>query len=166
MLKTWENRSVISANLLNPAFCGEVIRRTIWGYNSITDNEKIPFSLLSLILPIVLHKETREKMPLRSSTYFHSWVEENEYLFIDFANRVKQLQPYSKESIMFLLNYNSITITDSGTIDIIEPYRKKTLKGYSLEEVKQILVKAELLGRWFRLTGNPQTIYMFLKIKP
>ncbi len=72
MLRTWENRSVISANLLNPAFCGEVIRRTIWGYNSNSENEKIPFSLLSLILPIVLHKDTREKMPLRSSTYFHS----------------------------------------------------------------------------------------------
>jgi len=166
MLRTWENRSVISANLLNPAFCGEVIRRTICGYNSDNENEKIPFSLLSLILPIVLHKDTRERMPLRSSTYFHSWVEANEYLFIDFASRAKQLQPYSKESIMFLLNCNSIRITDKGTIEIVEPYRKRTPRGLAIDEVKQILIKAELLGRWFRLTGNQQTIYMFLKIKP
>lgn len=162
----WKDRSVISANLLNPAFCGEVIRRTIWGYNSNNEDEKIPFSLLSLILPIILHKETREKMPLRSSTYFHSWVEAHEYLFINFANRAKQLQPYTKESIMFLLKYNSIRITDDGTIEVVEPYRKKTPRGLMIEEVKQILIKAELLGRWFRITGNPQTIYMFLKIKP
>lgn len=166
MLRDWENRSVISANLLNPAFCGEVIRRTVWGYNSNNENERIPFSLLCLILPIVLHKDTREKMPLRSSTYFHSWVEANEYLFIDFANRAKQLQPYSKESIMFLLNHNSIRITDGGTIEIVEPYRKKTPRGFAIDEVKNILIKAEFLGKWFRLTGNSQIIYMFLKIKP
>lgn len=166
MLTTWENRSVISANLLNPAFCGEVIRRTICGYNGNYKNEKIPFLLLSLILPIILHKETREKMPLRSSTYFHSWVEANEYLFIDFANRARLLLPYSKESTMFLLNYNSIRILENGTVEIVEPYRKKTPRGLAIEEIKQILVKAELLGRWFQLTGNTQTIYMFLKIKP
>lgn len=32
-------------------------------------------------------------MPQRSSTYFHYWVDENEFLFIDFAYRVKELIP-------------------------------------------------------------------------
>lgn len=165
MLEAWTNRSVISANLLNPAFCGEVIRRTVWAFNKNSE-DKIPYSLLFLILPIVLHKQTREKMPIRSSTYFHSWVDCNEYLFIDFAKRVRLLKPYTKESIMFLLKYKVISILDDGKFEIVDPYRKRYPEGEFTDEVYQILKKAELLGRWLSLTGNAQTIYMFLKIKP
>lgn len=164
-MKNWEERSVITANLLNPAFCGEVIRRTIASYNSNEDNEVFPFSLLFLILPIVLHKKTREHMPMRSSTYFHSWVDENEFLFIDFAERVKELNQFSKESMLFLLQQTAAEITEEGKI-IIKPYRKKKPKGANINEIVEIFRKAELLGRWFRLTGNEQTIYMFLKIRP
>lgn len=164
-MNNWENRSVITANLLNPAFCGEVIRRTIISYNDNNDDEIFPFSLLFLILPIVLHKKTREHMPIRSSTYFHSWVEENEFLFIDFAKRVKDLNPFTKETISFMLQHNVADITDDGKI-IIRPYRKKSLRGEKFNEIIKIYKKAELLGKWLRKTGNEQTIYMFLKIRP
>ncbi|SBV91097.1 conserved hypothetical protein [uncultured Dysgonomonas sp.] len=164
-MKNWEERSVITANLLNPAFCGEVIRRTIASYNNNEDNEVFPFSLLFLILPIVLHKKTREHMPMRSSTYFHSWVEENEFLFIDFAERVRELNPFSKESMSFMLQHGAAEITEDGKITI-RPYRKKTPRGENIDEIIEIYRKAELLGKWFRLTGNEQTIYMFLKIRP
>jgi hypothetical protein len=164
-MKNWEERSVITANLLNPAFCSEIIRRTIVSYNKNEEDEKFPFSLLFLILPIVLHKKTREHMPMRSSTYFHSWVEENEFLFIDFAERAKQLNPFTKESLMFLLQHNAANITNDGQIEV-NPYRKKTPRGENLDEVIGIYRKAELLGKWLRLTGNEQTIYMFLKIRP
>ncbi|MPL70223.1 hypothetical protein SDC9_15978 [bioreactor metagenome] len=164
-MKNWEERSVITANLLNPAFCGEVIRRTIVSYNNNDENQKFPFSLSFLILPIVLHKKTREHMPMRSSTYFHSWVEENEFLFIDFAERVRELNPFSKESILFLLQHEAVEITEKGEFTV-RPYRNKKPKGENIDEIIDIYRKAELLGKWFRLTGNDQTIYMFLKIRP
>jgi hypothetical protein len=59
-----------------------------------------------------------------------------------------------------------LKINDDGKFEIVEPYRKKTPQGDSIEEIMMIHKKAELLGKWLRLTGNPQTIYMFLKIKP
>lgn len=166
VLTNWNNRSVISANLFNPAFCGEVLRRAIDGYNQNEQESKMPYSLFCLVLPIVLHKGTRENMPTRSNTYFHSWVNNHEYLFIDFAERVRQLLPYSREALMFLLKQKVLEIDEAGQLFIIQPYRKKNPKGIDVEEVKQILRKAELLGKWLRLTGNEQTIYMFLKIRP
>jgi len=166
MLETWQNRSVITANLLNPAFCGEILRRSISSYNGNDENELMPFSLLSLVLPIVLHKATREKMPLRTSTYFHSWVDSNEHLFINFGSRVKQLLPYTKESIMFLLKHEAISLNEDGKVELSLSYRKKNPRGVNVDEIKQILKKAELIGKWLRLTGNPQTIFMFLKIQP
>jgi hypothetical protein len=79
---------------------------------------------------------------------------------------MKQLKPYTSESIMFLMKNESISINDNGNIEIVGSYRKKNPKGNSIEEIKMILKKAELLGKWFRLTGSPRTVYMFLKIKP
>lgn len=163
--KTWEKRSIITAHLLNPAFCGEVIRRTITSFNDNEKEMKFPFILSFLILPIVLHKRTRAKMPLRSSTYFHSWVEDNEHLFIDYAERARQMMPYSKEAISFLMLQNAIVIEDDGSISSSK-YKKLTPKGDNTEEINEIYKKAELLGKWLRLTGNPQTIFMFLKIRP
>ncbi|TPE42166.1 three component ABC system middle component [Pontibacter mangrovi] len=163
-LRAWQDRSVITANLLNPAFCGEVLRRTIESYNLKSSN-KFPFALAYLILPLVLHKGTREKMPLRSTTYFHSWVEENEHLLLEFPQRLISLKPYTKEALMFLLNHGSAAINDNGSIEVA-PYRRKSLTGSGTEEVKEIFRKAELLGKWMSLTGNQQTIFMFLKIRP
>ena len=164
-MENWEDRSQIVANLLNPAFCGEIIRRTIAAYNNNEEEIRFPFSLLHLVLPIILHKKTRENMPQRSSTYFHSWVDENEYLFIDFACRVKELMPYTNESLKFLLLHNVANIDDHGKIEIVQ-YTRRNPTGDHSDEVKMIYKKAELLGKWFRLTGNEQTIYMFLKTRP
>lgn len=164
-MKNWNDRSVITKNLLNPAFCSEVIRKTIKAYNINENGNGFPYSLLFLILPIVLHKRTRQKMPRSYKTYFHSWVDENESLFIDFANRVKQLSPFTKEAIMFLLMYDCAKINDFGCIEIFQ-YQNKTPQGNNTDEITEIYKKAELLGKWFCETGNEQTIYMFLKIRP
>lgn len=164
-MEQWENRSPIAANLLNPAFCGEIIRRTITAYNDNDEKLLFSYSLMPLVLPILLHKKTRDKMPMRSSTYFHHWVDENEPLFLNLADRVKELLPYSKEALMFLLSHRCASITDDGKIEI-QNYRKRNLRGENTDEVQSIFKKAELLGKWLRLTGNEQTIYMFLKIRP
>ncbi|WP_304066947.1 three component ABC system middle component [Pedobacter glucosidilyticus] len=165
MIRNWEERSLITANLLNPAFCGEVIRRAIVSYNDNEKDLKFPFILAFLVLPIVLHKRTRQKMPLRSSTYFHAWVEENEYLFLGFADRAKQMLPYTKEAISFLMVHNAMSVDNNGVIEI-SSYRKATPKGENVTEITEIYKKAELLGKWLRMTGNTQTIFMFLKIRP
>ena len=159
----WEDRSVITANLLNPAFCGEVIRRTASNY-SVNTEARFPFSLAFLVLPLVLHKKTRQKMPRSVSTYFHSWIEDNEFLFIDFPERTKQLLPYTKEALMFLSYYKAINFK-GNEIEVITKTKKISPKEHS-EEVDEIFKRAEFLGKWFKQTGNEQTIYMFLKIQP
>ena len=164
MNQKWEERSIIVANLLNPAFCGEVIRRAILSYNSINEDSKFPFSLSYLILPFVLHKKTREHMPRSVATYFHSWAEEKEFLLIDFASRTRQLLPYTKEALMFLSYHNAVEIEANGIS--VTNARKKSIKDEHAQEVNDIYKKAEFLGKWMKQTGNAQTIYMFLKIQP
>lgn len=57
-MKSWNMRSHEVAFLLNPAFCGRVLYSTIKTYNEKT-SRAFPFPLIYLVLPLVLHKETR-----------------------------------------------------------------------------------------------------------
>ena len=164
MNTAWIDRNKMVANLFNPAFCGEILRLVIKEYNRNTPAE-FPFAFLFIVLPILLHKETREKMPRNTRTYFFVWVEENDNLFFDFARRTKSMVKFTKESISFLLLYNKIIITESGGIIA----RGKTGKGITDEdhqEYNDILKRAEMLGKWLSKTSDVKSKYSFFRITP
>ena len=86
MRRNWTDRNTIVANLFNPAFCAEIIRVVAMEYNKHT-NTKFPFAFSFIVLPILLHKETRERLPRSTRTYFFVWVGNNDNLFFDFSKR-------------------------------------------------------------------------------
>lgn len=164
MRTSWNDRNTIVANLFNPAFCGEIIRVVAYSYNKHTNNH-FPFAFIYLILPILLHKETREKMPRSVKTYFFVWVEENDKLFFDFSIRTKSMVKYTKEAIIFLLTYNRIEITENGEITTVNEKPKQYIKeGY--QEYNEIIKKAEMLGKWLAITSDVKSIYSFFRITP
>ena len=57
-MNKWDMRTHEVAYLLNPAFCGRILYSTIKTYNEIL-NRAFPFPLIYLVLPLVLHKQTR-----------------------------------------------------------------------------------------------------------
>lgn len=164
-MKNWEDRPITSASLLNPAFCGEIIRRTIFYYKQRND-KGFPYPLLFLILPVVLSQDIRKSMPLRSNALFHTWVQENEKLLFDFAYRTKISKPYTQEAVSFLIANQAVQVNNDGTIEISKSYRIRAIDDDEIHsEIKEIYKKAELLGKWYsQLT--PSTIYMFYKIRP
>lgn len=164
MLKDWFSRSPIVANLFNPAFCGEVIYRVIKSFNSQNEG-KFSFEFCFLILPILLHKDTREKMPRTTRTYLFQWIEENEALFYDFSIRAKEMVPFTKESIMFLLQNELIEIKDNGQIEV-QDCKLKKMKGDDLFEYNEIIKKAEMFGKWLSHNNNVNTVYSFLRLTP
>lgn len=163
-MKDWNQRNPIIANLLNPAFCGEVLRRTAKSYNQAT-NTSFPFEYCFIVLPIILHKDTRERMPRTTRSYLFAWVEENEDLFYNFSKRAKQMVPFTKESIMFLLQNGLIEINEKGQIVVLER-RIKRFKGDDLDEVESILKKSEMLGKWLSSNSNVNSVYSFFRITP
>lgn len=164
MNSTWENRNPIIANLFNPAFCGEIIRVVIQSYNK-QSNKKFPFALAFIILPILLHDETRKKLPRSVKSYFFVWIEENDYLFLNFAKRTQSMVKYTKEAIIFAMAYKKIYIIETGEFIVLEKKIKKR-NGEEYEEYNEILKKAEMLGKWLALTSDVKSIYSFLRITP
>ena len=164
MIKSWNERNPIVANLLNPAFCGEIIRRTAGSYNKAT-NSNFPFEYCFLVLPILLHKQTRDRMPKTTRSYLFAWVEDNNDLFFNFPIRAEQMVPFAKEAVVFLLQNNFIELDAKNQITVMGK-RVKRYKGDDLNEVETILKKSEMLGKWFSHNSNINSVYSFFRITP
>ncbi|MCT7482403.1 three component ABC system middle component [Aliarcobacter cryaerophilus] len=164
MLPSWENRPVTVANLLNPAFCGEIIRIMLKAYKTET-NKSLPFELVFLVLPLVLHKQSRESLPSTTSKNFYEWLEENTMTKIYLVDKIKNIVSYTREAILFLIYHEAININSNGELDFV-PYRKSSLNYFNNEEIEDIYKKAKMIGKWFGKIGDTKTIYAAIGIKP
>lgn len=163
-MQIWEERPIITANLLNPAFCGEIIRRCARSYSDEIQ-KPFPFVLTFILLPIVLHKATREALPTSTRKSLHAWLEENPSVKIGFATRCQQMIPFTKEALAFILKDKAIKLDEKGNI-LINSFRKKSVDDIEGEEVNRCFNQSELIGKWFAKSGNSHTIYSFWGIKP
>lgn len=158
----WEDRPIEVANLLNPAFCGEILRRCFYSYQKHT-NGYFPYPLVFLVLPIVLHKRTREMIKSRTKDQFDAWIHKHQEVRIGFAERAKQLIPITNEGLIFLLNSDSLEVTNNAKL-LVKNYSPKKIKEDS--EVSNCFKKSEIVGKWFAKSGNPTTIYTMLGVRP
>ena len=164
MIPNWDNRPTIVANILNPAFCGEILRVTIKSYE-LEKKEAFPFSLLFIVLPIILHKNIRGSLPKTTTKKFYEWLEENNKTKLFLPEKIKNLVPYTRESISFLIYYEALSLDNKGNVSV-NRYRKKKIHYTNDSEIKEIFNKAKMIGKWFTYVGEVRTIYTLLGIKP
>lgn len=162
MLPNWQDRPEITAHLINPAFCSEIMRECATAYRQEA-NANLPFALSVLVLPLILNSKIRVRLPRTKASTIHGWINENEDLKIGLANSITSFIPFTRETIMFAINHNSLSIDENGNIDI-KPRRKKFRT--EDDEIKSCLKKSEIIGKLLSKSGNPLTIYSILGIKP
>lgn len=162
-MKQWRYRPVEEANLFNPAFCGELLRRAIAYYNA-TSQSRFPYPLSFLVLPIVLHRQTREAIS-PNNRQLHVWLQNNQNVRVGFAERAKSLVPITNEALNFLLQTNSAVIDERANIALLR--QPKTINNaYGDEEIRDCFQKAAIVGRWFARAGNAGNIYTMWGVKP
>ena len=162
-MNKWDMRIHEVAYLLNPAFCGRILYSAIKTYNKIL-NRAFPFPLIYLVLPLVLHKQTR--ININSRTQLLIWVQNCSQLLIDFPRRTRELVLISNEAIEFLLQTGKIVLTPNGELEIVPTSRTLSKTKYADSEVKECLIKAEHVARWFASAGKTETIYIALGVRP
>lgn len=161
-MKSWFERSPEVSYLLNPAFCARILYGTIVSYKKECKRD-FPFVLLYLVLPIVLHKETRQK--INTVTHMQVWLQRNQELLIGYAKRARSLVPIASESIEFLLQNGTAAVTgDNVTINC--PLKPSKLKNISDEEMLECFHKAEAVGKWFARNGAAENIYQSWGVRP
>ncbi|TGR72586.1 hypothetical protein EN837_04405 [bacterium M00.F.Ca.ET.194.01.1.1] len=162
-MKPWHQRPIEIRNLLNPAFCGLVLSRAMTGYEE-DDDRGIPFSLLLLILPLCLHKETRSILARGSRSYLLKAIETHPEILVGFPRRTTAMMSYTFEALGLLMQLGCFEVTADGRLKSIEKRVRKSLTG--TPESLEIQRVARFVGKEFARVSDRVTIYTSLGIKP
>lgn len=164
-MKEWANRSPEIAALLNPAFCVFLMSTGLDEYaNNV--NEGAPYAFPFVMLPLILHKRTRQMFPRSSRTAFSTWITNADTAIakIGFAERAKNMAPYVKEALAFAMQHNSIYVTESGRLKTSNPAPKSFPN--ATQEVNECVRAAVMCGKWFSMVGDFKTSMALLGVKP
>lgn len=156
-MKPWEERTREEAYLLNPSFCCAIIASACYGYRE-AKSQSLPFALAFMVLPIILHKHTRESLPRTSRTSVPAWLQEHAETRIGFHERLMALQSHTREAIRFGLVFNWIDVGESGGISCAAPTTLINRAIHSLEgDAKECVSRTRFLGKWFSTMASTET---------
>jgi hypothetical protein len=166
-MQPWRNRVVEEANLFNPAFCATLIAKAVDEYRKKTDRS-LPFSLAFLLLPAVLHRETREALPGSTITSLLSWVQDNRAQLVDFSVRAQRLRDITREALLFGTQHETLAVGADGGLTVGQKRQSPTERRTSLftEEARECVDRAGFLGRWFAVAGTTATIFAAWRVTP
>ena len=141
-MKVWRERTREEAFLLNPSFCSSLISATVNSYRKKTSHN-FPLILLFIVLPLVLHKKTRQRLPLTIKTSMVFWLQENSDLKILFYERLKSLKPHTIEALHFACKQNWLTVNNQG--EIVDNLKQKLInrvKNTIADEARECFLKS------------------------
>ena len=165
-MKIWEDRTREEAFLLNPSFCSPLLSATVNSYRQETSQD-FPLILLFMILPIVLHKKTRQTLPPSTRTSMVFWLQENPDAKIFFYQRVTSLKPHTLETLQFSCKQDLLSVNGQGEIvDRLEKRLINRVKRTLSDEARECFMKSIFLGKWLASAGDVKTILALWGIKP
>lgn len=165
-MTTWSQRSQEERALLNPGFCANLLWHAARGYAG-EGNEDLSFEESFLVLPFVLHRETRETLPRDTRTSLAVWLSNNPLASRRIASRARMLVKFTKEAMTFGGVHGFIRI-ERGKIYAEESWKRavnRSLKSSS-DEVRTCAKRANFIGKWFAQIGNATTVLALMGVKP
>ena len=165
-MKPWAERTREEAHLLNPAFCCATITSACAGYSE-SSNQSLPFALAFMVLPITLHKYTRESLPRTTRTSIPAWLQEHPEARLGFHERLMVLQPHTREAIRYGLAFDWIAMGNSGGVRCVAPNTSINRTIRSLDgDASACVSRARFLGRWLGKTASTETTMALWGIRP
>src|SRR6478672_244684 len=152
-LPAWEERVREEANLFNPYFLAITVRQVARSYESIR-NERLPWPLPFLCVPLLLHEHSREQLPYSSRTDLVVWLTEHPDIRFLTPSRVKLLRPHVREALLVGVREGVLTI-DRPELTISEGPTKiaQTRIDRTGATAGDVLKEAAKLGRWLARNG-------------
>jgi hypothetical protein len=161
----WDQRAREEAANLNPAFCGELLSRSVGEYRRVREHP-MPFPLAFLILPIALHPKTRSLLPGNSSASFVTWIAERRAFLTDVPERVVRLIPITREAILFSIQHSLIAFDEGSLTPGKKRLNARTRPALSTDDSDDIRRTSALLGRWFASQGAASSILYGFGVTP
>jgi ABC-three component (ABC-3C) system Middle Component 3 len=166
-MQPWRDRAPEEANLFNPAFCTTLLVKTALEFEKKA-GRPLPFALFFLVLPIILHRGTREALPGSTITSLLPWIQENRHYLVDFAGRVQRLRPITQEAILFGVHYQTLALVSGGSLTTGPKRQSTTEKRTPLftTEARGCVDSAGFIGCWFAAAGTTATIFAAWGVAP
>jgi hypothetical protein len=161
----WAERPVEEARIFNPAFCGELIGRTAGEYHR-TRQAALNMAAAFLVLPLTLHKPTRDALPRRANTAFAGWIADNAALLAELPERARCLRPVSREALIFAVRHQILALEGGGLAPGAKPVRLNSRFAVTTDDVNAARSVAGLLGRWFAVQSAQTSILQGLGVAP
>lgn len=163
-MRPWNDRPPEIAHLFNPAFCALLVREGVLGFMEVSPSG-MPYPLVFLLLPIVLHKATRESLPVTVSTKMHPWIQQHQEARIGFSERCAAIAAYTREAILFAATGTFLAFTQEGTLHAPRlRLRRPTWPPDS--ESATCRQRARFVGRWLATAGDNATIFAMWGVRP
>lgn len=167
-MNRWQERPSEEQRLLNPAFCSVLLWHAALGYSMEShDHTAMPFEESFLVMPMVLHRETRDALPRNALTSLAVWINTYPLARVTIANRGQLLVPFTKEALYFG-GVHGLLQFPNGELRGNPDWRGKIRRALtdSSDEVRLCNKRAEFIGKWFAKTGGPETVLAFLGVRP
>lgn len=161
----WADRPPEEARNLNPAFCGELVSRTVGEFHKARQ-KPLSMAVAFLVLPLILHKQTRDALPGRANAAFATWVAEKGPLLTEAAGRVNRLRPVSREALLFAIRHQLLAIHEGGLVPGDKPIKLTSKPSPSTDDVDEARAAAGLIGRWFAGQASESSILQGLGVAP
>lgn len=158
-MQQWSERTPAVADLLNPALIATVIAAAASEYESRGET-LMPFELSFLVVPLVLHRDTRSELPIRITSHLAKWVAAHEVLAAGFGARAKALVEPVREGIRFGLRSGAIEL-DGATV----AGRLRSSSPAAIGDIGEVVRKAGFVGRWFTQIESSATAFALLGVK-
>jgi hypothetical protein len=167
-MNRWDKRPPEEQRLLNPGFCSLLLWHSAYAHaETDQQNTGISFEECFLILPMVLHRETRESLPTIVTVSLPVWLGRNPFASANIAARASSLVPFTKEALRFGGAHGALQF--NRTIISANPdWKKRMAAGLrnTSGEVIECTKRAEFLGKWFAKTGTAETVFSLLGVQP
>lgn len=162
----WTERSIEERNLLNPGFCAMLMWQAADGY-AAARSAPMSIELSFLVLPFVLHMETRKSLPINIRTSLPTWLAEQPIVRTRLGERAATLQAFTKESLIFGGSHGLLALAYDGVRanENMKKHVNGALKSTS-DEVRECATRAKFLGRWLESAGGPSTVMALLGVRP
>lgn len=162
----WKLRPREEKALLNPGFCSHLLWHAARGYSGASPGA-ISFEESFLILPLTLHRETREAAPRTIRTSLAVWLLENPLVRGNVASRARLLVPTTKEAMTFGGTAGLLDLNE-GQLRAEDQWRAAINRflAQSSDEVRDCAKWAAFLGKWFARTGDAATVFALMGLRP
>jgi hypothetical protein len=161
-MTSWADRSPVVAAMLNPALLAAVTAAAAEEYSRASD-EPMPWPLAFLVAPLVLHRDTREALPRRTTSHWASWVSNHTVLVAGFPARAHSLTGPVREGVRFGLAHGALAVEDGGCLG---GGLARAARPARVGDIETVVRASGFVGKWLTKLDQPATAFALLGVTP